>query len=64
MYSCGKRGELGVKWALSRLTSFVIFFVNIANCAFLCALEINVNEKLHVNDKITASFSTNILPKH
>ena len=38
-----------------------IFFVNITNCAFLGAL---VTKKLLVNDKITASFPTNMSPKH
>ena len=47
MYSCSKKGELRVNWAVSRLSSSVIFFfVNITNCASLCALEINVNEKI------------------
>ena len=37
---------LRVKWALSSLSSSVTFLVNITNCASLCALEINVNEKI------------------
>ena len=38
-------------------------FVNNANYAFLCAMEINVQEEITCNDKITASCPTNILAK-
>ena len=46
MYSCSKKGELLIRSNGPCHVCLVHFFVNIANCAFLCALEINDNEKL------------------
>ena len=43
----------------------LVHFVDIADHVFLCAKEINaLTKKLLVNDKITASCPTKVLPKH
>ena len=46
MYSCSKKEELRLTEPCHVCLVQLIFFVNITNCASLCALEINVNEKI------------------